>query len=186
MLSRNCSLKFSRNLHNNALFSFAKFLFIHRNYKKKRKKENTKSSSLFFSFICYWLKQKNRTFSYEIRYAISFISLRCTGKKKHEEKKEQSKFSFWRQMATDNSATKNQTTSIIVITGNEQTCQNLLAIIQKSGDCTELGDLTTHVVSVSKSDLYDISYKVIYSRPLKLLKIKQKHCVNVGKPLWRV
>jgi hypothetical protein len=72
-------------------------------------------------------------------------------------------------MATDNSVTKNQKTNIIVITENDETCQNLLSIIQKSGNCGELVDITTHVVSFLKSDLYDIRYKVILCRLLKLL-----------------
>ena len=84
-------------------------------------------------------------------------------------------------MATDNSVTKNQKTNIIVITGNDETCQNLLSIIQKSGNCGELVDITTHVVSVLKLDLYNTSYKFIFSRSLKLLKTKQKHRINVVK-----
>ena len=86
-------------------------------------------------------------------------------------------------MATDNSVTRNQKTSVIVITGNEETCQNLLSIIQKSGNCGELVDITTHVVSVLKSDLCDLRYKFLFSRLLKVLKIKQNHRINVIKPI---
>ena len=54
-------------------------------------------------------------------------------------------------MATHNSVTKNQKTNIIVITGNDETLQNLLSIIQNSHSCGELDDITRHVVSVLKS-----------------------------------
>ena len=84
-------------------------------------------------------------------------------------------------MATDISVTKTQTTSVVVFTGNEETCQNLLSIIQRSGHGTELADIRTHVVSVLKSDLYDTGDKVIFARSLQRWMIKKKHLINVGK-----
>jgi hypothetical protein len=84
-------------------------------------------------------------------------------------------------MATDNSITKNQTTNIIVITGNDETFQNLISIIQKSDNFGNLADITRHVVSVLRSYLYEIHCKVIFSRSLKLLKTKQNHHINVVK-----
>lgn len=85
------------------------------------------------------------------------------------------------KMATDNSVTKNQKTNIIVIPGNDETLQNLVSIIQKTENCDGLADITRHVVSVFKSDLYGISYKVIFSRSLNLRKTKHKCHTNVVK-----
>ncbi|CAF0815867.1 unnamed protein product [Adineta steineri] len=50
-------------------------------------------------------------------------------------------------MATNNSVTKNQKTNIIVITGNDETFQNLLSIIRKSDKCGELSGITRSVES---------------------------------------
>ena len=51
-------------------------------------------------------------------------------------------------MATHDSFTKNQKTNIMVITGTDETLQNLLSIIQKSENSGEFADITRHVVSV--------------------------------------
>ena len=61
-------------------------------------------------------------------------------------------------MATSNSIIKNPKANIIVIAGNDEILQNLLSIIQKSEDHSELSDITKHVVSVLKAYLYEVSY----------------------------
>ena len=75
-------------------------------------------------------------------------------------------------MATDNSVSKNQKANIIVIAGNDETFQNLLSIIQKSEKRSEIDDITKHLVSLLKLHLYNIKYKLIYSRTLNLWMTK--------------
>ncbi|CAF1083081.1 unnamed protein product [Didymodactylos carnosus] len=83
-------------------------------------------------------------------------------------------------MATDNSITKNQKTNIMVITGNDETFQNLLSIIQKSDNCGNLADITRHVNDLkclTNTNKCDIKFK--NSRRI-CRRCRLEKCLSVG------